>query len=254
MPSSFLFFFESHVSGLIVEGDRRVCPLLKSLSRQVSHSLSLSLSPSLSLAVAPFFFSLPCFLSLPSLQVYFSLLPCFFFSLPSCSSSSLGPHISQPFANSRDEQIPRPLCLIMDRLLFGHTRESSLVTEACLAGSKKAGLWAWAGGRCVGCRLRWPRRCSRGKRGAQCSSHSNGTFAGGAAHHQGVDSSKWRSGARDAFSRASPIHLQFITSSSISPINHLQSINSNQSTPINQLQIDISNVSLSHVSTLPCLT
>ena len=132
------------VSGLIVEGDRRVCPLLKSLSRQVSHSLSLSLSPSLSLAVAPFFFSLPCFLSLPSLQVYFSLLPCFFFSLPSCSSSSLGPHMSQPFANSRDEQIPRPLCLIMVRLLFGHTRESSLVTEACLAGSKKAGLWACA--------------------------------------------------------------------------------------------------------------
>mgnify|MGYP005677413111 CR=1 FL=1 len=155
----------------------------------------------------------------------------FFFSLPSCSSSSLGPHMSQPFANSRDEQIPRPLCLIMVRLLFGHTRESSLVTEACLAGSKNAGLWAWAGGRCVGCRLRWPRRCSRGKRGALCSSHSNGTFAGGAAHHQGVDSSKWRSGARDAFSRASPIHLQFITSSSISPINHLQSINSNQSTP-----------------------
>ena len=164
------------------------------------------------------------------MQVYFSLLPCFSFLCPLALLLLLGPtcHSRSPtHGTNRSHDLSVSSWFVS----FSATHENSLVTEACLAGSKNAGLWAWAGGRCVGCRLRWPRRCSRGKRGALCSSHSNGTFAGGAAHHQGVDSSKWRSGARDAFSRASPIHLQFITSSSISPINHLQSINSNQSTP-----------------------
>ena len=95
MPSSFLFFFESHVSGLIVEGDRRVCPLLKSLSRQVSHSLSLSLvslSRQVSHSLLPLFsFLCPVFCLCPLCKSISRCCPVFSFLCPLALLLLLGP-------------------------------------------------------------------------------------------------------------------------------------------------------------------